>query len=93
MSPPRLDPATLDRRLAALPGWSLEGGRLRRAFAFPDFAGALALANRVGALAEAAGHHPDLRVGWGRLEVELWTHDAGGLTELDLDLAASISAL
>jgi 4a-hydroxytetrahydrobiopterin dehydratase len=96
MAAPLLDPAALDRALAALPGWTLAPGapgpRLCRAFAFPDFAAALAFTNRIGALAEAAGHHPDLRLGWGRVEVELWTHDAGGVTALDLELAAAIGA-
>jgi len=62
--------------------------RIERMFAFQDFAGALAFANRVGEIAEREGHHPDLHVGWGRCGVEIWTHKINGLTESDFYLAA-----
>jgi 4a-hydroxytetrahydrobiopterin dehydratase len=72
-------------------GWELvEGRRIRRRFDFPDFLQALAAANRIGALAEEQGHHPDFHLGWGRLEVEIWTHAVDGLTENDFILAAKI---
>jgi len=82
-------------RLASLsPGWSLdEEGRLYRRFAFPDFAAALEFTNRVGSLAEAEGHHPDILLVWGRVELRLWTHDAGGLTDRDFLLASAVDAL
>ena len=84
--------AALAGRVAAeLPGWRLEGEELVGAWKLPDFAAALAAAVRVGALAERADHHPDLRIGWGRLEVRLTTHSAKGLTRRDVELAVKIS--
>ena len=82
--------------LAALPAWQLvEGGRLiRRDYKFKDFAAALALLQRVGAVAEAEGHHPDLHLtGYRHAAVELTTHAIGGLSENDFVLAAKIDAL
>lgn len=81
-------------RAAELPaGWSVERGRLVRAFKLADFAQALALVNRIGELAEARDHHPDLSLGWGRVGVELRTHSVDGLTAADFELAAAIEAL
>ena len=75
-------------------GWVVHGGeRLRRRYSFPDFAQALAFVNAVGALAEAVAHHPDIAFGWGRAEIELYTHDIGGLAEADFVLAARIELL
>jgi 4a-hydroxytetrahydrobiopterin dehydratase len=72
-------------------GWKIvERHRLGKTFLFPDFQSALDFVNRVGAVAEEAGHHPDVHLAWGRVDVETWTHDAGGLTEKDYDLAAKI---
>ena len=62
-------------------------------YTFPDFAEALAFTNRVGELAEAEGHHPDISLGWGRVEILLYTHSVDGLTKNDFILAAKISAL
>ena len=75
-----------------LPGWLLRGESLQGRWAFPDFASALAALVHVGALAEQADHHPDVRLSWGRLEIDLTTHSAKRLTEKDLDLAGRISA-
>jgi 4a-hydroxytetrahydrobiopterin dehydratase len=70
-------------------GWRLnDEGHLDRSFGFRDFAAALAFANRVGEIAEAEKHHPDLHVSWGRCRVEIWTHKIRGLTESDFFLAA-----
>jgi 4a-hydroxytetrahydrobiopterin dehydratase len=66
---------------------------LTRTYKFPDFKTALAFVNRVGALAEEQGHHPDLLLAWGKVEVTLWTHAVNGLTESDFILAAKIDAL
>lgn len=73
--------------------WKLVEGHLVRSFAFPDFKSALELVNRVGAVAEAEGHHPNVSLGWGRVELEFWTHDAGGLTRADFVLAAKCDRL
>ena len=75
-------------QLKTLPLWQIEGGELTRTFVFKDFAAALAFTNRVGALAEAAGHHPDIDIRYNRVRLGLVTHDAGGLTEADFRLAA-----
>lgn len=94
MRPQALDFREVIARQAAVPLWRLENGpMLVRHWQFPDFAHALALANQVGAIAEAMNHHPDLTVGWGKLTVAITTHDAGGLTELDFAFAARVDAL
>ena len=67
--------------------------KLRRAFRFRDFAEALRFANRVGELAEAENHHPELLVEWGRVTVTWWTHVTRGVTERDVALAAKTDAL
>jgi 4a-hydroxytetrahydrobiopterin dehydratase len=70
-------------------GWRINGkGHLERLYTFKDFAQALAFANKVGAVAEAEGHHPDLYVAWGKCKIEIWSHKIKGLTESDFALAA-----
>ena len=66
---------------------------LVRAYKFPDFKSALAFVNRVGALAEEQGHHPDILLGWGKVEITTWTHAVDGLTESDFILAAKIDKI
>jgi 4a-hydroxytetrahydrobiopterin dehydratase len=74
-----------------LPDWNIAGEHhLERSFAFPDFRTALDFVNRVGAIAEEEGHHPDLALSWGRVDVKTWTHKIDGLTESDFILAAKI---
>lgn len=80
-------------RLGALPEWRIEAGELTRNFSFKDFVAALAFVNRVGERAEAAGHHPDIDIRYNRVRLGLVTHDAGGLTEKDFDLAAAADGL
>jgi len=82
-----VDAPRAERLAAELPGWRLDGETLSAAYAFPDFAAAFAAATRVACLAERAGHHPELTVLWGRLQVRITTHDAGRLTEKDVALA------
>lgn len=91
--PPKLDQAAIDAWLRDHPTWRRDGDALVAAFKLPDFAAALALAVRVGMAAEKRDHHPDLKVGWGKLEVLWTTHDAGGITRLDLELAEVTEAL
>lgn len=74
-------------------GWSRANERLAREFTFPDFQSALAFANRVGEIAEAMDHHPELWIAWGKVRVETWTHVTRGLTQKDFALAAAISML
>jgi 4a-hydroxytetrahydrobiopterin dehydratase len=66
---------------------------LVRSYKFPDFKSALAFVNRVAAVAEEQGHHPDILLGWGKVEVTIWTHKVDGLTESDFILAAKIDRL
>lgn len=74
-------------------GWEIEGDRLTRRFETGKFAPALLMANAVGYVAEAEGHHPDLALGWGYLVVTLTTHDVGGLSKKDFICAAKLDAL
>ncbi|MEO8276440.1 MAG: 4a-hydroxytetrahydrobiopterin dehydratase [Thermoanaerobaculia bacterium] len=70
-------------------GWQVAAGHhLEKSYKFPDFAQALAFVNRVGAIAEEQGHHPDLELGWGKVKITTWTHKIDGLTESDFILAA-----
>lgn len=70
-------------------GWRVVGGHhLEKEYAFPDFVSALGFVNRVGAVAEEEGHHPDLYLTWGKVRITLWTHSIDGLTESDFVLAA-----
>lgn len=80
-------------RLLALPDWRLEAGELVRVVQFPDFRSALRFVDRVGELAEEAGHHPDIDIRYNRVRLSLVTHDAGGLTEKDFDLASRADKL
>jgi 4a-hydroxytetrahydrobiopterin dehydratase len=72
-------------------GWNIVNEHhLEKEFTFPDFASALAFTNRVGAIAEEEGHHPDIYLGWGKVRITIWTHKADGLTRSDFVLAAKI---
>lgn len=70
------------------PDWDEIDDALERTFEFRDFVEALAFVNRVGELAEAENHHPDIAVHYNRVTLRWWTHTAGGVTERDVDLAA-----
>lgn len=75
-------------------GWRVvDGHHLEKEYAFPDFAGGLAFTNRVGALAEAEGHHPDIHLAWGKVRITIWTHKINGLARGDFVLAAKIDRL
>ena len=92
-SPP-LRGVALERLKAEVPGWDVVNEHhLVRAFRFPDFRTALDFVNRVGVIAEKEGHHPDISLGYGRVEITLWTHTIEGLSESDFILAAKIGAL
>jgi 4a-hydroxytetrahydrobiopterin dehydratase len=80
-------------RLARLPGWSLSNGRLHREYRFPDFVAAFGFMARAALVAEAMNHHPEWSNVYDRVSVDLTTHDAGGLTELDFRLAERMDAL
>ncbi len=86
----RLAEAELNNALAALPGWARSGDEIRKQYTFADFRAAIAFVNRIADLAESAGHHPDITINYNRVSLALTTHDAGGLTRNDTDLAAQI---
>ena len=83
------------RTLAAqLGGWQVVNDHhLQKKYEFKDFRITLDFVNRVGELAEAQGHHPDICFGWGKAEITIWTHKIDGLTESDFVLAAKIDRL
>ena len=83
----------INRKLQELPGWYLEDGWIRRQYKTDGWPTTLQLVNAIGFLCEAADHHADLMVSWGRLTVHLSTHSAGGVTDKDLELAAEIEKL
>lgn len=88
---PPLKGEELARLQAELPEWQVvDEHHLRRTFSFPDFASALGFVNRAGAIAEQEGHHPDLGLSWGKVDVTTYTHKIDGLTESDFILAAKI---
>ena len=77
-------------RLARLPGWERRGNEIRRTWTFADFESSMAFVNRVAALAQSADHHPDIDIRYSKVTLALSTHDAGGLTARDFDLAEAI---
>lgn len=89
--PTPLTDADIATALGGLPGWERQGDEIMRTFECASFPDAVAFVVRVGFFAEAADHHPDLDVRWRKVRVALTTHDAGGLTQLDVDLAAQIT--
>ena len=97
-----LTPDELSAAIKTLDGWTAvstgsDSDRgltvLKKRFTFENFAAALSFVNQVGALAEASDHHPDIKFGWGYVELELTTHDRGGVTDVDIALAKQIDAL
>ena len=80
--------------LAQLVEWTVVGEHhIQKSYRFPTFADGLAFVNRVGALAETEGHHPDVKLSWGKVEISIWTHKIDGLTESDFILAAKIDQI
>ena len=73
--------------------WSRDGDAIVKTAVHQDFATALAWVNQVGAVAEAANHHPDIAISWNKVTLTLSTHSAGGLTQADLDLATQIDGI
>ncbi len=91
---PALKGDALEALARQLPEWQVvDEHHLRRSFKFSDFRTGLGFVNRVGELAEQQGHHPDLFLVWGRVDVTTWTHKINGLTESDFILAAKIDRL
>jgi 4a-hydroxytetrahydrobiopterin dehydratase len=91
--PPRLPPDEVAAALSGLPLWSGDGEGIRRSVELPGFPDAVAALVRMAFVAEQLDHHPDVDLRWRTLHLTLVTHSAGGVTELDLELARRIDAL
>jgi 4a-hydroxytetrahydrobiopterin dehydratase len=91
--PEKLPTATVDAWLAANGGWARDGDGIAREYELADFSAALGFVVRIGLVAEKRDHHPDIALSWGKARVYWSTHDAGGITQLDLDLAVATDAL
>ena len=91
--PAKLDDAQIQEALAALPEWELMGGKLHREFKFADFVEAWGFMSRAALHAQAMNHHPEWFNVYGIVRVDLNTHDAGGITKLDIELAKKMSDL
>ncbi len=92
---PRMAAGEVDEALGALDGWDAreERTRIHKHYRFQDFVAAMRFVNALAALAEAEGHHPDFAVHYSAVDVTLWTHAAGGLTENDFIVAAKLDRL
>lgn len=90
---PLLESHLVAAKLESMPKWRLENGELVRRRDFPNFVEAMQFVNSVAELAEGAGHHPDIDIRYNKVRLGLVSHDAGGLTERDFDLAAAIDSL
>ena len=90
----KLRPEQASELHVEIPEWALvDHHHLHRQFVFDDFAAALAFTNQVGALAEEEFHHPEITLTWGRVDLRIWTHAIGGLSENDFILAAKCDRL
>jgi 4a-hydroxytetrahydrobiopterin dehydratase len=88
-----LSEAEIETRLDALSDWTRQGNEIRKRFRLASFPAAVAFVTHIGFLAEAASHHPDIDSRWRNVTLALTTHDAGGLTAKDFDLAAQIDEI
>jgi 4a-hydroxytetrahydrobiopterin dehydratase len=91
--PAKLSAKDVDSRLSTLPGWKSAKGKLNRTFTFADFSEAFAFMARAALAAEKLDHHPDWSNAWNKVTVDLSTHDAGGITELDFKLAGEMNRI
>lgn len=91
MSPRLLTSDEVERQLASLPGWSSDGQALRATLSFPTFPAAISTVDAIAVDAEQMDHHPDIDIRWRTLHVTLSTHSAGGITQLDIELAHRVA--
>jgi 4a-hydroxytetrahydrobiopterin dehydratase len=89
----KLSDAAIQAALAGLPGWSLAGAKLHREYRFPDFVHAFGFMATAAIAIEAMNHHPEWSNVWNRVNVDLSTHDAGGITAKDVALAEKLESL
>jgi 4a-hydroxytetrahydrobiopterin dehydratase len=88
----RLTDRQIQDAMGSLPGWSRDGDEIKKQYSFSDFRAAMRFVNAVADQAEAANHHPDITINYNRVSLALTTHDVGGLSDLDLDLARQADA-
>lgn len=91
--PARLSAEEISQKLTPLPGWALSGASIVKTYLFKDYYHTMAFVNAVAWIAHQSNHHPDLKVGYNKCVVEYTTHDAGGVTQSDLDCAKSVEEL
>lgn len=89
----KLSPAQIKTALASVPDWKKKGATITRTFQFKDFPAAIKFVNALAKIAEKEWHHPDIDIRWNKVILALSTHDAGGLTERDFNLAKRFDAL
>jgi 4a-hydroxytetrahydrobiopterin dehydratase len=89
----KLSESEVKKKLSRLRGWSLDGNKIRKEFQFNDFDGSVEFLRKIAPIADALDHHPDVCIYYNRVIVELSTHDVGGLTELDFQLAEKLDGL
>lgn len=89
-APRKLDPESIKGWLGARKGWKRRGNKLQKEFEFDSFRESIVFVNRIASVADGANHHPDIDIRYANVTVTLTTHDAGGITEKDLSLAAQI---
>lgn len=90
---PKLTEEQVEERLKALPDWSETGGVIQRTYQFKDFIQSMNFVKAVADLAEKRQHHPDILIRWNKVTLSLSTHDSGGITQKDFDLAAECDRL
>ncbi|MGA2854264.1 MAG: 4a-hydroxytetrahydrobiopterin dehydratase [Verrucomicrobiota bacterium] len=90
---PKLDDNQIADALALAPQWQRRGGAISRTFQFKDFSAAMKFVDAVAGIAEQAWHYPDIDIRWNKVTLALTTHDAGGLTQKDFDLARQFDQL
>lgn len=89
----KLNASEIKSALVAVPAWTRKGATISRTFQFKDFPAAVQFVNIAAEIAERAWHHPDIDIRWNKVTLVLTTHDAGGLTEKDFDLAQKFDRL
>jgi 4a-hydroxytetrahydrobiopterin dehydratase len=88
----KLEKAEIEQRLAALPGWEFKDNAIGKLYRFKEFMDGIKFLNRVAEMAEAADHHPDVKINYTRVTFTCSTHDQGGVTAKDFKLAGEIEA-
>lgn len=92
-APQKLTEEQIADQLKPLPQWAEVAGSIQRTYQFKDFIAAMKFVNRAAELAEKVQHHPDILIRWNKVTLSLNTHDAGGITQKDFDLAAQLDAM